>query len=150
MWFVNQNVIYHVHLKHLLFLFIFAAESYFHYWDHIIFSICCSMHHFCSYELIFTKYLPTVIWILFLLHFSSNVFLPTLKILRMCFIGKNIPAKQEKMGFHVHENGIPLSWDNSFSNKHIWILQWNSFVRSNFALLRLSLWWDVIPHVNLP
>ena len=70
------------------------------------------MHHFCFCELFFAKYRSTVIWILFLLYFSLNVFLQSSKISCMQLINKNVPAKRDKM-FTLEKN-VPPKKDSEF------------------------------------
>ena len=101
-----------LHRKLVFFPFTFATESYFHFWAH--FHRC--MHYFCLYELIYdflwliTQ--PALIWLPFLLRFSLNAFLHSLKILHMYFISKNVPAKRDET--FIWEKNVPPKRDPGF------------------------------------
>ena len=66
------------------------------------------MQHFCIYEQFLTKYHSTIslIWLLFLPRFSSNVFLQPLKVSHIHFILQNVPAKREET-FIWEKNVLP-------------------------------------------
>ena len=130
MWFVSSDIIYHkgARSKTRFFPVIFATESYFHFWAHIIFIAACTIFVFMNYFTIFYELLLNQLrnWLPFLLCFSVNAFLHFLKISHMHFISKNVPAgsgmkrlygkkRPTKSRFRFYESGISVMWENLFS-----------------------------------
>ena len=93
----------------MFFFSVFDAWSYFQFWNHIVFNMYRSMHHFCFYKLFFAIHWPTAQGFDFC---SYHAFLQSSKILHIHFINKIVPAKRD--GMFILEKNVPPKRDSDF------------------------------------
>ena len=125
LWFVSWDVICHISTPSVTHFF-----PFFLYLSHRkLLSLLSpyflgSIHHFCFFELFFTKYWSTaLIWLLFLLRFSLNVFFVCIpcKAGWNVFMGKSHPTKARS---RFYECGICVRWTGHILERQGMRLMW--------------------------
>ena len=123
-------------MKNSFIPFIFATESYFHFWAHIIFITAWTIFVFINYFTIFYELILNQVvnltsffislFVEYFFAFFKNITHALYKQKRPCkagwnvYMGKKRPTKARS---RFYESGIPVRWENLFSYKQILIFQ---------------------------
>ena len=114
---ISCSVSKSLHLKHVFVsYFVFARGSNFLLWSHIFshYVAACTIFDFMSYSLLNNARLERINSTSVFCKYaeSSNVFPQSLKILRMPFMNKNIPAERDEM--FLWKKKVSPKWDPVF------------------------------------
>ena len=116
MWFVSWDIIYHKSAPSITrFVPLPLLEKVTSTSESILFlSLHAPFLSLWTILLFFMNYYSTssLIWLPFLLRFSLNAFLHSLKISHMHFISKNVPAKRDET--FIWEKNVPPKRDPGF------------------------------------